>query len=372
MSADMEHSSEVVLTEISSHRTVTIINLDPDQSFGLTLAGKNKVHQVRDHGLGAAARIKAGDELLTVNGAEINGQDMLFKHLRMADPVTELTIASKTAEPPEYILVAKDGKVLRQSSPFPEWIFAKSYKELVAAWKKEDVVSMLDANADFSCGEVGAAVRDVTPALHLGLSDPKTSIYRELFEWCASQRARIEKQQSWPLLTIGFTVTNAGDSTGCALSPVCEMDLALLPEDGDGQEAFERLGWQLQERVELVRDVNHNTTHTRTIYTLYEPLGLRTGRAPFVENKGASGLLAPKLKVGDVIVAVDGVLITRGKFQIIAMLDSFEKGRDFTVAVRRRGATADGTVLESFSRSDKDPPPIHGGGEGGSACCLIL
>lgn len=489
------HLDDVVLTKRTDHTSVTFLNMDPRASFGMTVAGKNIVDQVRSDGLATVAKIKPGDELLTVNGIEVDGEQMLFKHLRKADHFTpiklvwvshgsrpdthELNVATDlrpplpdghaildslldaleaeygsdvdgevgrwldttlpvvgeggaaelapfgtdverftewveeveealrreatslhalklvwkvkqyavaTAPPPEYIVMPTNGTVVRYHSPLPEWIFTQSYRQLVGAWKQDNIVTMLEAVGDVTCGEVGAMVKDVTPPVQLDVFDstwdPTIEIYRELSEWAASERARVLEQRRWPLLSFWFTAGDEG--TGCAFSSVCEMDLAFLPELGDGREAFDRLDWQLKGGVIVYQDVNYsdavNSTHTKTHYTLAEPPGLRTGRAPSVVNKSASGLLAQKLHVGDVIVAVDGVLITRGQWQILAILDSFEKGRDFSVAVRREGATADGTSLEAFKPSDTDPPPLmpplHGGGArgggGGPPCCVIL
>ena len=76
------------------------------------------------------------------------------------------------------------------------------------------------------------------------------------------------------------------------------------------------------------------------------------------------------LKVGDVVVAIDGVLITRSTPQVSAILDSFEVGREFVVVVRRKGATSDGTDMSKLEPSNSDPPATEGANK--PACCSIL
>ena len=72
------------------------------------------------------------------------------------------------------------------------------------------------------------------------------------------------------------------------------------------------------------------------------------------------------------IVAVDGVLITRGQFQVSAILRSLEAGSEASFIIRRKGATSDGTTLDKVEPSETDPEPQPGAEGSGSGCCVLL
>jgi len=415
----------------AGYKIITLRCADKRKSFGLGLTQRNTVGVVSNDGLGKICGIKSGDQILRVDGAEVTSQ-AFNELLRAADLVAgcKLEILQKEEDGrPESISVDidKDGRRYfpppTYSTPEPQveqvahWWDTPSYKKMVLEeWSKSvgprDVV--MEALSKGMQYETGGAIREMNS--FAGPQPRTAAAYGKLFEWCEAERKRIEEQQSWPLISVACANTiGPGAASGCGWDSRCEHDLSFLPS-GPSPTLFEDCGWSMEPKVSTSGDeglvglastspgpsvtfssgqaygatpaygapTEYSATYGATpaggpiigvhLYTHYElfahePLRLRTGKAPQIILNTGGGMLK-NLKVGDVVVAIDGVLITRSTPQVSAILDSFEVGREFVVVVRRKGATSDGTDMSKLEPSNSDPPATEGANK--PACCSIL
>ena len=242
---------------------------------------------------------------------------------------------------------------------------------MVSKWNEQGVINTLAGSGKFE--ETGGAVLDVTQNLitaydiNVGglqqLGPGLESAWNAEVIRCESERARILEQHSWPLISKSI-IKGPGDSTGCGWDPRREFDLSYLPINAT-KGSLQEKGWRMETEVRNVEGWSmdtgaQNVAHSRikTHYIMHEPLGMRTGRGPQVIQTSSSGYLGPYLQRGDVVVAVNGILITRGEYQVAAILDAHPKLEPFSVAIRRKGATPDGTSVDKFEPSDLDPEPF--------------
>lgn len=174
----------------------------------------------------------------------------------------------------------------------------------------------------------------------------------ELVELMLERKAAYEKQQKdWPLITVschdpgcssfGY-VLGVGDPILEFYPPDKLLDEALSATTATSasarcEQALLSVGWTKKGKGGRLHAPGRKDA------------SFCGGGAPGVVNLAPGGLLAQSgVKIGDRIVGLNGVRITRGQAQVAALLDATTAPCTYEFVIRRAHARADGTTDEEL------------------------
>lgn len=182
----------------------------------------------------------------------------------------------------------------------------------------------------------------------------------ELVELMLERKSEYERQQkSWPLITVSCHKSSGGSSFGYVLG-VGDPVLDFYPPADLLEEALSSTTATTSSAKCAMALLSVGWTKEGKRGRLRAPgrkdASFCGGRAPGVVNLAPGGLLAESgIKIGDRIVGLNGVRITRGQAQVAALLDSMTAPCTYEFVVRRARATADGTKDAELIEDEEQP-----------------